>query len=218
MRIAFAECALDLATRQLLRGGREMPVPPKAFDLLALLVGERPRALSKKEIHERLWPGTFVTQSNLSSLMADLRTALGDDAREPRYVRTVHGFGYAFCGAVEETAATEPPSRKAHAGFRLFCQDREIALREGENLLGRTDDTAVWIDSATVSRRHARLLVERGRVVLEDLGSRNGTWVRGERVIAPVELRDGEEFRVGRVPVTLRAVRVAGSTRSSTRS
>jgi DNA-binding winged helix-turn-helix (wHTH) protein len=216
VRIAFAECALDLATRQLFRGGQEVPVPPKAFDLLALLVAERPRAVSKREIHERLWPGTFVTQSNLSSLMADLRTALDDDAREPRYVRTVHRFGYAFCGGVDGPAGKGP--RNAHAGFRLFCQDREIALREGENILGRTEDTAVWIDSATVSRRHARLLVERGCVVLEDLGSRNGTWVHDARIIAPVELRDGDEFRVGRVPVMLRAVRVAGSTRSSTRS
>jgi DNA-binding winged helix-turn-helix (wHTH) protein len=218
VRIAFGDCALDLDTRQLLRGGRDVPVPPKAFDLLALLVAERPRALSKREIHERLWPGTFVTQSNLTSLMADIRTALGDDAREPLFVRTVHGFGYAFCGRAEEGGATRTSHRKGNAAFRLHCQDREIALQEGENVLGRTEDAAVWIDSATVSRRHARLSVERGRVVLEDLGSRNGTWLRGQRLAAPVELKDGDEFRLGRVPVTLRTARVAGSTRSSTRS
>jgi DNA-binding winged helix-turn-helix (wHTH) protein len=217
VRFAFGECALDVATRQLLRDGREVPVPPKAFDLLALLVAERPRVVSKAEIHSRLWPGTFVTQSNLTSLMADLRTAIADGARQRRFVRTVHGVGYAFCGVVEDDAPAEPSLGRLRSGFRLFCQDREIALQEGENVLGRTGDVAVWIDSATVSRRHAQLVVDGGRVVLEDLGSRNGTWVRGERIAAPVELQHGDEFRLGRVPVTLRALRTHGSTRSSTR-
>jgi DNA-binding winged helix-turn-helix (wHTH) protein len=216
VRIAFAECVFDLATRQLLRKGEEVPLPPKAFDLLALLIAERPRAISKQEIRDRLWPGTFVTESNLTSLMSDLRTALGDDARDPCFVRTVHGHGYAFCGVVEGRAAPRP--RKAGSAVRLFCQDREIALREGENVLGRTDDVAVWIDSATVSRLHARLLVAGGKVHLEDLGSRNGTWVRGERIGSVVELSDGDEFRVGRVPITLRVMRAGSSTRSSSRS
>jgi DNA-binding winged helix-turn-helix (wHTH) protein len=215
VRISFADCVFDLATRQILRTGEEVPLPPKAFDLLALLIAERPRAVSKKEIRDRLWPGTFVTESNLTSLMSELRAALRDDARHPRLVRTVHGHGYAFCGGVERPADQRP--RRGGPAFRLCCQDREIALREGENVLGRTDDAAVWVDSATVSRRHARLLVARGKVHLEDLGSRNGTWVRGQRIASAVELSDGDEFRVGRVPVTLRVMRAGSSTRSSSR-
>jgi DNA-binding winged helix-turn-helix (wHTH) protein len=215
VRLSFGECVLDLAARQLLRAGEELPLPPKTFELLALLVAERPRVVSKKEIRDRLWPDTFVTESNLTSLMSELRAALGDDARDPRLVRTVHGHGYAFCGVVEGQA--EPRRRPDGPAFRLFCQDREIALREGENVLGRTDDAAVWIDSATVSRLHARLRVANGKVHLEDLGSRNGTWVRGRRIDSVVELSDGDEFRVGRVPVTLRVMRARSSTRSSSR-
>lgn len=215
MRIWFAECVFDLATRQLLRAGEEVPLPPKAFDLLALLIDERPRVVSKKDIRDRLWPETFVTESNLTSLMSELRAALGDDARDPRCVRTVHGHGYAFCGVVDRQEKQRP--REGGLAFRLFCQDREIALREGENVLGRTDDVAVWIDSATVSRLHARLLVAGGKVHLEDLGSRNGTWVHGQRIGSVVELSDGDQFRVGRVPVTLRAMRAGSSTRSSSR-
>ena len=90
-------------------------------------------------------------------------------------------------------------------------------MQEGENLLGRTEEAAVWIDSSTGSRHHARIVVGDGKVLLEDLGSRNGTWVRGKRLAAPVELSDGEEFRVGRIPVTVRRMRAGSSTRSTSR-
>ena len=73
-------------------------------------------------------------------------------------------------------------------------------------MLGRTDDGVVWLESPTVSRRHARILVTGGQAILEDLGSKNGTFVRGRRITAPTVLADGDDFRVGRVLLTLRAV------------
>ena len=84
--------------RQLTRAGREIHLEPKAFELLSALVLERPKALSKADLQERLWPGTFVAEANLSNLVAEIRAALGDPARAPLFVRTVHRFGYAFCG------------------------------------------------------------------------------------------------------------------------
>ena len=95
---SFGPFTLDDETRQLLRGTDPIHLSPKAFELLKALVEVRPRALSKAELHEQLWPDTFVTDANLGILIAEIRSALSDDARAPRYVRTLHGFGYAFSG------------------------------------------------------------------------------------------------------------------------
>ena len=87
MRARFDAFVLDSASRELLREGRGVAVSPKALDLLILLVDGRPRALTKGELHERLWPDTFVVDANLSNLVAELRAALEDNAREPRFIR-----------------------------------------------------------------------------------------------------------------------------------
>jgi len=123
----------------------------------------------------------------------------------------VHGVGYAFCAQAVETG----PAPRRSVAYRLAFADREVALRSGENLLGRVEDGVAWIESPTVSRRHARILVEDGRAILEDLGSKNGTFVRDERIGAPTLLKDGDVVRLGRVSMTLHAVRPDQSTLSS---
>ncbi len=216
MRILFGDFALDRGSRQLFRAGEEIRLAPKAFEMLDLLLGHRPRALSKAQIRDRLWPRTSVADSNLTCLVNDLRSALADDARRPRFIRTVYGFGYAFCGEVAGSADEPKAGTRASRGthLRLLHQGHETALREGENLLGRTDEAVIWIDSPAASRRHARILVKDGRATVEDLGSRNGTYLRGERIHAPAALADGDEIRIGRVFMTFRSFPAAGSTKS----
>ena len=80
-----------------------MPLETKAYELLGLLLARRPTALSKAQIRAVLWPGTFVSESALARLVTQVRAACGDDAQAPRFIRTVHGFGYAFCGEALET-------------------------------------------------------------------------------------------------------------------
>lgn len=211
MRLSFAECELDTETRQLRRAGEAVHLTLKAYELLLALVEHRPRALSKRELRAQLWPDTHVLEANLPNVVAEAREAMGDDARQPRFIRTVHGFGYAFCGeAVEEAAGAgaESPQGAQPATsryvYRLAWEGGVVALAEGEYLLGRHPHSVVPTDRDTVSRRHARLRIAGGEAVLEDLGSRNGTFVRGERLTAPAHLVDGDEFRVGSVSVTLR--------------
>jgi eukaryotic-like serine/threonine-protein kinase len=111
MKIRFGDCTLDTDRRQLWRSGSTVHLSPKAFELLTLLVERRASAISKAEFHERLWPGTFVTDDSLSRLMVEVRGALGDDARRPRFVRTLHGFGYAFSAdavLLTDREATDP--------------------------------------------------------------------------------------------------------------
>jgi len=202
----FGDFAADFGSRQLWRGAEAVPLGPKAFELLELLLRRRPRALSKAQIRDQLWPHTVASESNLTTLVNELRTALGDRARKPRFIRTVYGFGYAFCGEATEVADVERPGSGRAMRLRLFLEDREIALRKGENLLGRLDEGVAWFESPTVSRRHARIVVEGGKAILEDLDSKNGTFLRGERISSPRPLVDGDEILLGRVHMTFRVL------------
>jgi len=216
MSFRFGNLTLDSESRALLRDGRPVPISPKAFKLLHVLLESRPRAIPKAELHQRLWPDTVVSDVNLPTLIAEIRSAIGDDARSPQYIRTVYGYGYAFSGSASATRRDGRPSSAGDPLFRLLWGQREIALAEGENVLGRGSDSLVWIDAQGVSRRHARVLVGAGLATLEDLGSKNGTFVNGVRLTAPVALRDGDELRIGNVPMTLRIFARPSSTETAT--
>jgi DNA-binding winged helix-turn-helix (wHTH) protein len=209
VKVQFDDFLFDAAARQLHRGGEAIHLSPKAIDLLRALVEERPRALSKAELHERLWPDTFVSDANLASLVKEIRDALHDDARQPRYIRTAQRFGYAFCSAAAESPAraTEAPVAPDGRGLCWLIKDgNRVALETGETVLGReVEDGGVRIDSPTVSRRHARILVTLDGATIEDLDSKNGTFVRGEAVRATTALSDGDEIRVGSVVLRFRA-------------
>jgi DNA-binding winged helix-turn-helix (wHTH) protein len=211
LRLGLGELTFDVESRQLLRGGRDVHLSPKGFDLLTALIDARPRVLTKNELHDRLWPGTFVSEVNLASLVAEVRRALADDARQPKYIRTVHRVGYAFRGTVEETdTATAPSSR---AGFCWLIKDgRRLPLRTGENILGRDSYEGVEIDSATVSRRHARITVSTTEATVEDLDSKNGTFVGGVPVSGSVILKDGDDIRTGSVVMRFRMAAPKGAT------
>ena len=214
MRVSFGDCVLDLERRQLVRHDEDVHLTPKAFDLLALLVGQRPRAIAKAEIHDHLWPGTFVTESNLTTLVTELRAALEDSARSPRYVKTVPRFGYAFCANATDVGEPLPSRRGRGRHFTLEWADGQAALHDGENVIGREEDAAAWIESASVSRRHARILISEGTATLEDLGSKNGTFYRGQRITSPVILASNESIVVGLVPLRFRSSQAAPSTRT----
>ena len=210
MSLRFEDCVLDFDARELFRDGRVVPLPPKVFQLLEALVRARPKALSKSELHETLWPDTFVSDANLANLVADLRESLGDDARNPRIIRTVQRFGYAF----QAEASPAPAASTTPSAFRLVWGDREIALTEGENVLGRDRDAVAWIDVYSVSRHHAKIVVSGDEASLEDLGSKNGTFLHGESVRKAVRVGDGDEIRIGTAVLTLRRFD-AGSTQTA---
>ena len=210
VKLRFGELTFDADTRQLVGADGEVHLSPKAFELLKILVEHRPRALSKNELHELLWPATFVTEANLASLVAEIRDSLGDDARHPRFVRTAHRFGYAFCA--EAAVVPESASPSEAASFCWLLKDgRRLPLRIGENILGRDDDV-IQIDSPTVSRRHARIVITAVDALLEDLGSKNGTFTQGAPVSTPVRLADGDELRIGSVVLRFRMTLPKGAT------
>src|SRR5687767_10282506 len=141
----FGAFLLDSGTRQLLKDGEEVHLSPKAFELLTLLVERRPQALSKDELQEHLWPDTFVTEGNLPGLVKEIRRTLGDDPRRQSFVRTLHGFGYAFGAAADSDDDVRPGRRPTRPTFWVIS-DGPVGLSEGENILGRDPDATVWFD------------------------------------------------------------------------
>jgi DNA-binding winged helix-turn-helix (wHTH) protein len=201
VKICFGPFTLDLDTRLLMQAGREIHLEPKAFELLAALVLDRPKAFSKAELLQRLWRDTVVEEANLSNLVAEIRAALGDHARAPVYVRTMHGFGYSFCGD-----ATTLPGRRETGADRPTCwlewDAERFPLSIGEHVIGRDPDVDIRLEGSTVSRRHARLVVTPEGTVLEDFGSKNGTFRGSQRVSAPIQLADGDAIYIGSLLVT----------------
>jgi DNA-binding winged helix-turn-helix (wHTH) protein len=195
MQVRFSHFVLDTETRELLRGSRTVHLSPKAFQLLETLVEARPAALSKEILYQRLWPDTFVVEANLSNLVGEVRAALGDSPRRPRFLRTVHGFGYAFREASQPKGG--PTARSGHTLYRLAWDGGRATFAEGDHVLGRDPELEVCLDSSSVSRRHARIRVADGEAILEDLGSKNGTFVNGHRAAAAVRLSDRDEIGVG---------------------
>jgi DNA-binding winged helix-turn-helix (wHTH) protein len=205
MRLAFGQFTFDSGTRELREDGAAVHLSPKAFDLLQLLLEQRPEVVRKAEVHERIWPGTFVHEANLNVVVAEIRRVLGDDSRAPRIVRTVHRIGYAFSGtAVEAPASAAGRKPASYCRCWLAWNDKTFPLVDGENIVGRDPRCTVWLDVSGVSRRHARIFVTGDTVMLEDLGSSNGTFVRRRKVASPCSLVDRDLVDVGSATMEFR--------------
>ena len=207
MRVRFPPFTLDSETRQLSRADRRDPdvhLSPKAFDLLCLLVQHRPRVLEKRVLHAQIWPDTYVGDATLNVLVGEIRKAIDDNVREPRFIRTVHDVGYAFCGDVADDTA--PPRDARDVLCWLTWKGTTFRLDEGDNVIGRGPRCAVFLDEDGVSRRHANIHidVERRHVTLTDLGSTNGTVVGRTRVTTPMTLEDDDRIKIASVELRVR--------------
>jgi DNA-binding winged helix-turn-helix (wHTH) protein len=196
MRLRFCAFVFDSRLRTITREGNPVDLPPKAFSLLEALIEARPAPVNKTVLYERLWPETFVVMGNLHTLVSEIRTALGDEEHE--IIRTVHGFGYAFA-AFETPTGTE-------SKYAIVMGKEFVRLQEGQNMIGRDPEGTVVIDSPEVSRQHACLTVGASGVTLEDLGSKNGTFVGEDRIKETCALWDGAQITIGRTRLILRAV------------
>ena len=215
MKILFEDCVLDTEARRVVRGQDEVHLAPKAFELLKLLAENRPRALGKAELLEQLWPGVFVSEASLAKVVSNLREALGHDEDAP-IIRTVHGYGYAFDARVIEGPRTDVVSTKGVVCW-LFCGKREFPLADGEHIVGREPEASVSLDSPKVSRRHARITVAGGRAIVEDLDSKNGSFVGGTRITVPTVLASGDEIRIGSFTLIFRISLGGSSTETEMR-
>ncbi len=205
MKARFGDFLLDSETRQLTRGSKEIHLSPKAFAVLCALMEKRPNVVPKADLFGQIWPDVFVVEGNLNVLVGEIRRALGDDPQEPRYIRTVHGVGYAFSGHATDVDGA-PHAENGRERFWLTWKSQTFALADGETIIGRDPRCQVWLDHSGVSRRHAQIRIgtDLDRPMLTDLGSTNGTFVRGERVDEPTPLADGDVIKIGSISVKFR--------------
>ena len=210
--VSFGSFVLDPDTRELRRGTESVALSPKAYQLLEVLLANRPKALSKAALQQHLWPDTFVLEKNLVNLIAEIREALGDSATNPQFVRTVPRFGYAFRDVSSPHSATAARMRRTEPRFRLIWTGGRATLTDGEYVLGRDPDLELFVDAQDVSRHHARITIAGDEATIEDLESKNGTFVSDRRVDSAARLEDGASIRVGSVRLTFTAVRNPGST------
>jgi len=177
-------------------------VSPKAFDLLCLLIEARPNVLTKTDLHLRLWPDVFVSDGNLAMLVTELRAALGETAKEPQFIRTVHRHGYAFNGDVIVHALTHTPG-STPPGAWLALGTTRWPLVPGDNVVGRDPASRIWIDAPSISRRHALVRVDGDVITVDDLQSKNGTTVQGQRVTDATQAKPGDSIRFGSIDTVL---------------
>jgi DNA-binding winged helix-turn-helix (wHTH) protein len=205
MRLGSA--TFDRDRRVLVGASGPLPLAPKEFGLLSLLLAQRPRVVTKEEIQDALWPDTIVAETSLSTLVNELRSKLGQTGREGP-IRTVHGVGYAL--------ADDEGTALPREGPRLVRGSDQILLLAPETVLGREPGLPGTVDDSSVSRRHARLSWDGASATLVDLDSKNGTFLRGTRIEGPVALEDGDEIRLGLVSFVYRAPRDPGASRTKT--
>ncbi len=197
MRVRFGSFEFDTGTRELRRDGARVHLSPKSFDLLQLLIERRPALVTKSELQDRLWPDSVVLEANLGNAVAEIRKALGDDPRAPAFVWTVSRRGYRFSADVEMLAGAEPVRSQAGLRWWLVWKETILPLTAGENVVGRSPSSGIWIDAGSVSREHAHIVIAQGCVTVEDRGSTNGTFVNGERVAARRPIVDGTTVTFG---------------------
>jgi DNA-binding winged helix-turn-helix (wHTH) protein len=188
---------VEPALNRLSQGDSEARLDLKTMDLLVFLAEHAGEVLSKQRLVDSVWEVEVIADGTLTHAIAQLRKSLGDNARSPSYIETIPKRGYRLIAAVRMTDVVAPVHRFTASRFRLAAHDGETALVEGENLIGRDRKASIRIDCPGVSRRHARIVVEGGTAVLEDLGSKNGTFLAGRQLAQPARLAHGDEIRIG---------------------
>jgi DNA-binding winged helix-turn-helix (wHTH) protein len=212
MTYRFGPFRYETESRRLFRGAEEVPLKHKARELLVLLLQNPDRLMTHEDLIERVWPTIAITDDAVRFQISELRKALGPEAES--YLKTIPREGYRWEEPVRSDGAPGKPRGASGISCRLVLETREVALATGENIIGRDQDAVLWIDHTGVSRHHARILVSDGGATLEDLGSKNGTYLSGARLDGASPLSDGDEIRIGPTRMTFRALFSGASTQT----
>jgi DNA-binding winged helix-turn-helix (wHTH) protein len=209
---------LDLKRYEVRLRGTALKLERRPMELLMLLL-ERPGELVTREtIGHRLWGDDVFVDVNqgINTAINKIRQVLGDNADRPAFLQTIVGKGYRFVGAVRTIGGHFPVAKERRIAMAGDCvvvwENRSIPLGEGVNVIGRDSDAAVVIDSSTVSRRHAQIVVTSSGAIIEDLGSKNATRVNGHKLEGAVRLADHDVIQIGPATLTFRIASRTGST------
>lgn len=223
----FGEFELDVAAYALRRAGQRIKLEKIPMEVLVLLVQNAGILVNRTEIQAARWGSdVFVDQdAAINTAIRKIRRALGDDVEHPRFIETVVGMGYRFIAPISGQSARMDArgdvdvgavlSARVHGrlpNYLLTRGKRQFVLDRGENLLGRDPEATVYIDHPSVSRRHARISIHSARAVLDDLKSRNGTFLDGRQIERPTELHHGAIIGLGPITLTFVVLPAVAST------
>jgi len=113
-KMSFNDFAIDVDSSLLLKAGKKVPLGPRPFEVLLYLLENRGRVVGKQEMFEKIWGTNFVTDAALTQVVKEIRCVLEDDAKSPRYIRTVHRKGYQFIAPLSDG------TRVAKRGLRML--------------------------------------------------------------------------------------------------
>lgn len=187
-------------------GEQTLHIRPKIMDLLEVLVERPSEVRSKSELLDLLWPDVTVGDASLAVAVRELREALGDRAEDPEYIQTIPRRGYRLIAPVQRCGFDPSITSESASLFWLVGSEGRFALTEGAHVIGRGADADVRIPSANVSRHHARITVRGDQAVVEDLCSKNGTFLDGARLEQTTPLNHGDEIRLGTMAAVMRVV------------
>ena len=186
------------------RNGREVRLRPRAMDVLTVLALAGGNLVSKQNLIDDVWRTEFVSDHALTQVIAELRAALGDDARAPTFIENIPRRGYRLVADVMPVAVSSASPNGATMPFKLLTESGHHPLTQGSTVIGRTDEADICIDRTEVSRCHAMITVQGTTAIIEDLGSKNGTFVNGHQVAGPTPLSNGDEIWIGRSVARMR--------------
>jgi DNA-binding winged helix-turn-helix (wHTH) protein len=195
---------VDPAACELRDGETTIRLRPKVMDLLAVFARNPGEVLSKHCLLDLVWSDVTVGDASLTVAVGELRDALGDHLDKPEFIETIARRGYRLIAPVSSLDTDRV--RSGGSRFWLTGAGIELVLRQGENLIGRAPEAHIRIESPKVSRHHARITVDDDTAVVEDLGSKNGTFVGDLRVNGPRPLAHGDQLRLGQLAALLRVV------------
>jgi DNA-binding winged helix-turn-helix (wHTH) protein len=209
----FAAFELDVAAYALKHRGRPVKLERIPMEVLIFLVQRAGTLVERSDIQAHLWsPDVFIEhEAAINTAVRKIRHALGDDAEAPRFVETVVGKGYRFIALLEERSL---PGAAAFPRYALTVGKQEFVLHSRDTVLGRDPSAGIYVDHPSVSRRHARISIESRGPVVQDLGSRNGTFVNGRRIDGPAKIHHKSIIGLGSIAVVFSILRRPASTQS----
>jgi DNA-binding winged helix-turn-helix (wHTH) protein len=197
----FGAFHVDLESGELRREYDKVPIRPKCFDLLVYLLRNRGKLIAKDTLLDTVWSDAIVAEATLSRTITELREVLGDHPQRPKFIQTVSRRGYRFIAPAHEIFPATADEHRTE--LSIVHRGKEYPLRSGEQVIGRGRGAAIPLYNSLTSRHHARITVNGKKVSVEDLGSKNGTFVNGHRVVKPTELKVGDQIQIGGEILTL---------------
>ncbi len=186
------------------QNGREVRLRPRAMDVLTVLALAAGKLVSKQSLIDEVWRTEYVSDHALTQVIAELRAALGDDAKEPSFIENIPRRGYRLVASVTPAAESVASNHGVSMPFKIETEGGTRPLTQGQNVIGRTGEADISLDRTEVSRCHAIITVQGTTAIIEDLGSKNGTYVNGRRLDGPTALNNGDEIWIGRSVARMR--------------